>query len=283
MLGKLLKYDLKAGERIFGAMYFFIMLCAVIARTLSILGGINSMDSNWSVFFIFYDCSFFIMIICIVASCAITLVWIVLRYRNNLLRDEGYLMHTLPVTPLNLYFSKMISSIVWFLADIVVIFIAFIVSGFPKIMGIRWENIVNLSISLGDSVYHINGIIFLTLLIVFWIIALYAMLAQAFASINIGYTLPFGKGNSRDLMSIAIYIITYIIMQIIGLVVVIISALLSIGKLDFELMSTNEALQNEEWRYIYILFGAATLFFIVFSVIYSTVSIRIMQKKLDLE
>ena len=243
MLNKLVKYDLKAGRRIFGAMYLFIMICAVITRIMAALGGIENMDSNGSVFFYFYAGSFFLMILSIVVSCTITVVWIILRYRNNLLRDEGYLMHTLPVTPVSLYFGKMTSSIIWFLADIIVIFAAFIISGLPKVLGIGWDDFVRFRINMGKSVYYINGSIFILLFAVLLFIALYMTLAQIFASLNIGYVLPFGKGSSRDLMSIVVYIITYIIMQIIGFITVVVTAFISIGQSGFELMNEEELIQ----------------------------------------
>lgn len=278
MLNKLVKYDLKAGRRIFGAMYLFIMICAVIARIMTALGGIESMDSNGSVFFYFYAGSFFLMILSIVVSCTITVVWIILRYRNNLLRDEGYLMHTLPVTPVSLYFGKMTSSIIWFLADIIVIFAAFIISGLPKVLGIGWDDFVRFRINMGKSVYYINGSVFILLFAVLLFIALYMTLAQIFASLNIGYVLPFGKGSSRDLMSIVVYIITYIIMQIIGFITVVVTAFISIGQSGFELMNEEELIQ-----YVYGMFGACMIVFIIISFIYSTISIKLMQKKLDLE
>ncbi len=278
MLGKLVKYDLKAGRHIFVAIYLFLIICAVITRIMAALGGIESMDSNGSVFFLFYIGSFLLMVLGIIVSCVITLVWIVLRYRNNLLRDEGYLMHTLPVTSLNLYFGKMISSIILYLADIIVIFAAFIISGLPKIIGIGWDDFVRFRINMGKSVYYIRGYIFIVFFAVLLFIALYMALAQIFASLNIGYVLPFGKGNSRDLVSIVVYIITYIIMQIIGLVTVVATAFISIGRSGFELMAEDEVI-----RYVYCMFGACMVVFIVISLIYSTISIKLMQTKLDLE
>ncbi len=278
MLNKLIKYDLKAGWHIFCAIYLFIMICSVITRIMGVLGGIDSMDSNGSIFSIFYTGACVLMILSISVSCVITVLWVVLRYRNNLLRDEGYLMHTLPVTPVSLYFSKMLSSIILFLADVIVIFAAFIISGLPKVMGIGWDDFVQFRINMGKDAYYIKGTVFIALFAGLLLFALYTMFAQMFASLNIGYTLPFGKGSSRDLMSIVVYIITYIIMQIIGLIIVVTVVFVSIGKVGFELMNESEVM-----RYVYGMFGACIVFFIIFSLIYSTISVKLMQKKLDLE
>lgn len=278
MLNKLVKYDLKAGSHIFGAMYVFMLICAVITRIMAALGGVKSIDTNNSIFYYFFIGSFLFMILSIVVTCVITTIWIILRYRNNLLRDEGYLMHTLPVTPLSLYFGKMISSIILFITDIIVTFAAFIISGIPKIVGIGWDDFVQFRMNMGKNIYHINGTVFILLFAVLFFIALYMALAQIFASLNIGYVLPFGKGASRDLISIVVYIITYIAMQIIGFITVVITAFISIGQSGFELMNEEEVV-----RYAYGMFGACIVVFVIISLIYSTVSVKLMQKKLDLE
>lgn len=97
MLDKLIKYDLKAGGRIISVIYLFMLLCAVFVRITGMLSNAldgfigNAMGYLWMF-------TMFIMILSVVAVCVVTLVLILLRYRNNLLRDEGYLMHTLPVS-----------------------------------------------------------------------------------------------------------------------------------------------------------------------------------------
>ena len=56
-----------------------------------------------------------------VAIAVITALTIIQRFTRNLLGREGYLMHTLPVTPAQLILSKLISSMVWLLCSILVI------------------------------------------------------------------------------------------------------------------------------------------------------------------
>ncbi|HMM06948.1 MAG TPA: hypothetical protein PKD52_09810 [Clostridiales bacterium] len=48
-----------------------------------------------------------------VAAFVITLVTMIRRFRRNLLKDEGYLMFTLPVTAKQLILTKAIAAIVW--------------------------------------------------------------------------------------------------------------------------------------------------------------------------
>ena len=94
MLDKLIKYDLKAGGRIISVIYLFMLLCAVFVRITGMLSNAldgfigNAMGYLWMF-------TMFIMILSVVAVCVVTLVLILLRYRNNVLRDEGYLMGNL--------------------------------------------------------------------------------------------------------------------------------------------------------------------------------------------
>ncbi len=275
MLGKLIKYDLKSGSHIMFPAYIFIILCAVFSRIMDIISDISDGSLKYITNFLFI-LSGFILILSIVAACVITLVWVVLRYRNNLLRDEGYLMHTLPVSQAKLYFSKMAAAMLFFLSDIIVIFLSIILSGLPQSYGIGWDDLkeVIATFHYGAAEYKINGNIYIASIIILIIIALYLSISQLFISLNIGYSLPFGKGTSRDLISVAVYIATYTIMQIVMVLIIIVPIFIS--SVDVE----NEA---EILRYTQNFLFISIIVMAAFSAICNTISIKIMQKKLNLE
>lgn len=270
MLSKLVKYDLKSGSRIMFPAYIFIILCAVFSRIMDFISDISDGSLEYITNFLFI-LSEFILILSIVASCVITLVWIVLRYRNNLLRDEGYLMHTLPVSQSKLYFSKIAAAMLFFLSDIIVVLLSIIFSGL-----IGWDDLkrIILTFHYGAAEYKINGNIYIASIIILIIIALYLSISQIFISLNIGYSLPFGKGTSRDLISVAVYIATYTIMQIVMVLIIIVPVFIS----DINIENDAEILRyTQNFLFIAIITMAA------FSAICSTISIKIMQKKLNLE
>lgn len=269
MLGKLIKYDLKSGSHIMFPAYIFIILCAVFSRIMDIISDISDGSLKYITNFLFI-LSGFILILSIVAACVITLVWVVLRYRNNLLRDEGYLMHTLPVSQAKLYFSKMAAAMLFFLSDVIVILLSIILSGL-----IGWDDLKEIiaTFHYGATEYKIGGNIYIASIILI-IIALYLSISQLFISLNIGYSLPFGKGTSRDLISVAVYIATYTIMQIVMVLIIIVPIFIS--SVDVE----NEA---EILRYTQNFLFISIIVMAAFSAICNTISIKIMQKKLNLE
>lgn len=275
MLGKLIKYDIKAASRIIFSSYVFIVLCALFARIMLIIydmsdGTVKSISS------ILFTASIFILILFVISACIITLVMVVLRYRNNLLRDEGYLMHTIPVSPVKLYYSKMITAMMFFISDAVVIIFSIILSGLPEHSGIGWAELKSAMTTFhyGALKYGVNGNFYIVCIIILFLVALYSSIAQLFASLNIGYSLPFGKGAGRDLMSIISYIVTYIITQAVILILFITAALLS---------NFNFADEKSIMEYTSAMLCFAIAIMAVFSIIYNVVSIKLMQKKLNLE
>ena len=60
------------------------------------------------------------------ASLMIVLIFILIRYYKNFFSDEGYLTFTLPVTPHELLWSKIISAMVWMFGALVTTCLAFV-------------------------------------------------------------------------------------------------------------------------------------------------------------
>jgi len=124
MLGKLLKHEFRATGRLMLPALGAVLVLAVLA--------------NFSIRFIQVTDSTFLTIlfglvigafgIGMIAATVMTLVLMILRFYRNLLRDEGYLMHTLPVSVHELVWSKLIVSLVWFAVTGLVICLAVILT-----------------------------------------------------------------------------------------------------------------------------------------------------------
>ena len=94
MLSKLLKYEFKATCRIYGGLYLAILAAAAL------LGAFFRFPALISDFPIAVVTTVYLMLC--VAIAVITALTIIQRFTRNLLGREGYLMHTLPVTPAQL-------------------------------------------------------------------------------------------------------------------------------------------------------------------------------------
>ena len=115
MLGKLLKYEMKSTSRIMWFLYAAVIVFGTIigiAIRVQVNSGALKMNTTslTSVFFglpqIILTVFIIIYMLLLLALAVMTIIIIIMRFNNNLLRGEGYLMHTLPVKPWQLITSK---------------------------------------------------------------------------------------------------------------------------------------------------------------------------------
>ena len=117
MLGKLIKYDLLADYKKYSAVYI-----AMIATSILMLffDKMTSWISNNNFVKIMAEVFGLIFFILLMVSGVMLLVFSTIRFYKNIVRDEGYLMHTLPVPTWQLIASKFISVYIWFFATLIV-------------------------------------------------------------------------------------------------------------------------------------------------------------------
>ena len=114
MLGKLLKYELKATSRVFIPLYIAILVVSIV-NGLSLNLEILNIQGLATIVLM---CLFFSLFV-------ITIVVTIQRFNKNLLKDEGYLMFTLPVSSKHLVLSKYLTSLIWTFLSFVVAFLSF--------------------------------------------------------------------------------------------------------------------------------------------------------------
>ena len=114
MLGKLLKYELKATSRVFIPLYIAILVVSIV----------NGLSLNLEIFNI-QGLATIILMCLFISLFVITIVVTIQRFNKNLLKDEGYLMFTLPVSSKYLVLSKYLTSLIWTFLSFVVAFLSF--------------------------------------------------------------------------------------------------------------------------------------------------------------
>ncbi len=121
MLGKLVKHEFRATGRIMlpvmGALAALALLANLSIRGLTgNLSDIPALRILFMLIVIFFGMG-------VVATGVMALVIMISRFYRNLLKDEGYLMFTLPVSVHGLIWAKIIVSLVWFLLTALLIFL----------------------------------------------------------------------------------------------------------------------------------------------------------------
>lgn len=126
MLGKLLKHEFRATGRTMLPIYGAVLVLAVLAN----ISGRLMDRAAGSFLHILFGLIIAAFVIGIIAAVIMTAVLMIKRFYTNYLKDEGYLMHTLPVSVHALVWSKMIVSVVWFAATFVMIWLVILLTVF---------------------------------------------------------------------------------------------------------------------------------------------------------
>lgn len=159
MLGKLLKHEFRATGRLMLPALGAVLVLAVLANL-----SIRFIQISDSVFLtVLLGLVIAAFVIGVIAVSIMTIVLMVMRFYRNLLKDEGYLMHTLPVSVHELVWSKLIVSFVWFAATFLIIWLVILLSvliqtgtdlgqliaGFPSWAEIR-DFLAEVGLGMGD-------------------------------------------------------------------------------------------------------------------------------------
>lgn len=272
MLGKLLKYDLKAEYKTYGILYIVLILTSFLSLiTSKILDNYPKnivVEAIQKLFIAGVSVLSFSIFI-------ITIVFSISRFYKNLLKDEGYLMHTLPVSTSQLILSKYIAFFIWSIAAAVVVFFAVSISA----GGFEWINIFAQGYRKGfEIVNHQDFTKFNIYLIILIVITPLAFMSHVYLSFAIGQL-----SNKNKLgMSVAAFVVIYFVEQIVS---TIITLLLPNSGVSFEYNSdigpTTETIEAFSKITDYMLIGVI-ITALVAAAMY-IVSNVILTKKLNLE
>lgn len=206
MLGKLLKNEFKAQYKMYGAMYLAILLIGTVA---CIFGY---MSERFPKNIVITSVAGFAMVMSILALGAMfvmTLILSIYRYYINLIKDQGYLMHTLPVPAFNHHIVKLVLPILWVAADFVVTFIMIIL--LTRDFKFEWFDYVKVFMHELEIDMTAGNII---IMVLYMLIGLISSLSMFYACLNVGSL----SNSNKGLMAFVSYIVFYMVNQIISLI-----------------------------------------------------------------
>ena len=218
MLGKLLKYEFRATGRVMLPSLGVLTVLVLLANlSVCLLGQTGALLTVLLVLVLI------LAVIAVIAAEIIPLVLMIQRFHRNLLSNEGYLMHTLPVNVHSLVWSKLIVSLVWLLAANLVLFLlgslsalflsgtdlGQIFAGFPSLAEIR-EALAKVGIGLWEILLPMAEMLLLVVLSGL-VVCLYF-----YASLSLGYMFTRRKGLMCVVMFVGISILLTILTNVLG-------------------------------------------------------------------
>ncbi len=214
MLGKLIKNEFKTTWQSMMGIYLaagitavvMVLLIAFKLKVITTLGSITLVGIS-------------------VVALIMTIIMVITNYYRSMFSIQGYLTFTLPVKSSQLLFSKTIVSFIWILFSFVLAG-AILVFLFFYLVAQASDGIKGITKSFYDMLQQIKGIpdvstvkFLLALLTVVGFISLLAFVCKVYFSMTIANTKMFGKMNTT-LASIIVYVLIYIVSQIINVLCV---------------------------------------------------------------
>lgn len=186
MLGKLLKYELRATGRQVLPLCAGMVAFALLRRLLGLLqitrawpGLDDALDS--------LGIGLFALLL--IACTAAVVIVLIVRYYRNLYTDEGYLMNTLPVSPTQNLLAKTFAAVIWQIVAVLALLLSVFIS---IVNSVVWRQIV-----LAFAQIHLDLQRFLLLqqglapliiveLILLFFVSAFAGMLQFYAAISLG-------------------------------------------------------------------------------------------------
>ncbi|MCL2529442.1 MAG: hypothetical protein FWE41_03825 [Coriobacteriia bacterium] len=232
MLGKLLKYDFRALNRIMLPLQGGVLLAALVG-SFSIRLALFSLNNRFDGFMpssstaslqlegVLFTTSILLgtfLFAAVVASFWVTLFLIARHYHQSFLRDEGYLAFTLPVSAGQNLCSKVISGSTWMLINMVTVSIAFLLLLTVGFYDAGREVMTDYSSETAREMGTLPALFFLLELCVLALLFAVHAVLQVYVSLSTGAVLA---RTHKVLAGIGVFVLIYIIMQILMSVVVV--------------------------------------------------------------
>ncbi|MGN0317370.1 MAG: hypothetical protein ACI4E1_05465 [Lachnospira sp.] len=205
-----------------------------------------------------------------------SVVLCVLYFRSNLLKDQGYLMNTLPVPSWNLYASKLLISYLMYLINIG----TFILSLCITLASFDWFDDVEKFIEIMqiESNMPDSMLIYFVAYMIYYGLYTYALF---FFVLIVGYC----ANGSRDLFAVIAYIAVYMVGQFVNTIVMLLVPVYK-GKSYFMLMLQEPEIFEQDIIIEDVftpVLGASTIVSVVFFTVFVVSSVILYNKKFNIE
>ena len=269
MVKKLFKHEWLAYMRILPIVWGILLGVAVLGRLVQVF------EYDSVPYHIINGSSIFMYVVAVLGSLVFPLIFGVLRFYKNLFSGEGYLSFTLPVTPFQHVWVKLITAVLVSVCSVLVALASLVVitAGDVLVEIIKAaEYLIKIWLQTEYTLHIVlYAVEFLLLLLVscFWQFLLF------YTCIAIGQTFK----KNRVLGAVGVYAIYYAICQVIS---TILTAVVSMA--SFELFTAIEQfIVDHPVGFIHGVLCGTTVFTVLLALLYFVITYNTIRKKLNLE
>ncbi len=273
MVGKLMKYDFMSFFRLLLPVQLIIIGIAAINRIIQIFES-----SDTSAYHIAFVSSIVLLVISCLVALVMTVVIAIVRFYQGLYSKEGYLSHTLPVTPAQHILSKLLVSVIFEIGTVFSIFLALNVAlGGEVALELYKAGFFLFGKAFG--LYHVHVILFIIELVLGLLTQAATFLLTLYFCISIGQL----ANRRKILLAFGVFFGLYVAVQILLTIFIILGIALSSnpGWLDF-LERIVDWASEHLIAWIHIIAWISIILNAVIGFVFFLVSKTIMTKRLNL-
>ena len=192
------------------------------------------------------------------------------RFRDSIYKDESYLTHTLPVTKNDIYNSKFLQTLIFFIISFFVVILSLFITYYTQERWIMLKDVIN-SITAG---LNMDTGLFITAFILIIFLEIFNAIQCGFFGIILGHK----QNNNKIGFSVLFGFVAYLITQNIILALTFISGLFNNNIM--ELFKSNVALNAESLK---LLIWLSIIFYILIIIVMNILCKRIFRSGVDVE
>lgn len=219
MLNKLMKYEFRATSRLMLPLCLLVLVMAAGVRVFCGILGEGSAFSNTDTGVIMEISGFNVLnflsvtsivgfVLAMIAAVVVAFVLMILRFRTNLLGDEGYVMFTLPVSSHQLVWSKLLVSTVWFLVTAAVDCLGLLIALSTPVF---YTELVEVLREIMTQLQG-HGPIIIAEFVVLFLLSCLAFCLEFYAPLSIGHSFA----RHKMLLSVVFFFVIQFALQTIG-------------------------------------------------------------------
>ncbi len=267
MVRKLIKYDFSSYLKLLLPVQLILLGIAALNRIVQLF------ENNSDAYGIFFTSSIVLYIISIWVLLVLTLVVSIVRFYQGMYSSEGYLSHTLPVTPTQHILSKLLTSVLFYLGSFLAIFLSFMIVTLGEMNVELFKAAGYLIGRLSKDIHGHIALYALELIAIMIGEVICATLCMYFC-ISVGQLAK----KRKVLAAFGVYFGLYFVSQLIGTIIIVF-----LNYINYETTLQIIAWVGEHTvPFVHLLFGGTILLQVILSLAYYFITRYIMSKKLNL-
>lgn len=272
MVKKLIKYDFRSFLRILLPVQLILLGIAVVNRLIQLFEKSDNKGVD-TVYNISFTSSVILYVVAVAVLLVMTIVVSVVRFYQGMYSHEGYLNHTLPVTPNQHILSKLIVSYLFKLGTYVAILLSVGIVCFGE-MDIELFKAGSYLIKEFFDAQHAMGVVYILEMLVLLFAADIMQILMLFFCVSVGQLVS----KLKILLAFGVYFALYTLGQVFSTVVIIIFSVLPPNLLE----EIGKWINAHPDSFYHIVMCSAIVLEVLLCIVFYGITRRIMRKKLNL-